>query len=92
MLVEFALDHFFRGLDDVGAAMRVEQPEVGVSLGRGPLDQTERANERTRKTLAAYGKIQDGALRRRAIERRGGNRHFAHRILLDSGRPGRHAE
>src|ERR1700686_77955 len=92
MLVEFALEHFFRGLDDVGATVRVEQTEVGVRLGCSPLDQTERANERARKTLAADGKIQDGPLGGCAIEGRGGNGHLAHRILLDSGRPGRHAE
>ena len=44
MLVELALDHFFRRLHDERAAMGIEQPEIVVRLRRGPFDQ-DRARE-----------------------------------------------
>ena len=49
MLVELALDHFFRRLDDERGAMRIEQTEIVIGLRRGPFDQAERANERPAK-------------------------------------------
>ena len=45
-----------------------------------------------RKPVSADRKIQDRALRRSAVESGLRDGHFAHRILFDAGRPGRHAE
>ena len=85
MLVELALDDFLRGLHDERAALGIEQPEIVVRLRGGPFDQTKRADERPRKTLAADRKIQDGALGRSAVERGLRHRHLAHGIPLRSG-------
>ena len=92
MLVELAFHHFFRGLDDEGAPMGIEQSKIRVRLRGGPFDQTQRANERPRKSISADRKIKDRALGGSAVERGFRDGHFAHRILFDSGRPGRHAE
>ncbi len=45
MLVELSFDHFLGRLHDERAALGIEQTEIVVGLGRGPFDQTERANE-----------------------------------------------
>ena len=92
MLVELPFHHLLRRLDDEGGAMRIEQAEIGVSLGSGPFNQAESADKGARKSITADRKIQDRALRGSAIERGCRHGHFAHGILLDSGRSGRHAE
>ena len=91
MFVELALGHFFRGLHDERAALRIEQTKIVIGLRGRPFDQTERANERPRKTLAADREIQDRALRRSAVERGFRDGHFAHRILFHAGLAGTHA-
>ena len=53
MFVQLALDHFLRRLHDQGAALGIKQSEIVVGLRRRPLDQTERANKRPRKAVAA---------------------------------------
>jgi signal transduction histidine kinase len=51
-------------------------------LGRRPFDQTERANEFSRKPITADREIQDRALGRCAVERGFRERHLAHRIFF----------
>ncbi len=46
MIVELAVDHLLRGLDDGARAPRVEQLERMIDLGRGALDDAERADQR----------------------------------------------
>ena len=53
MVVQLALDHFLRCLDDERAAMRIEQTKIVIRLRCGPFDQTEGANERPGKSITA---------------------------------------
>ena len=92
MLIELSFHHFFGRLDDESGPMGVEQAKIRVCLGRRPFDQTERANEGPRKPITADRKIKNGALGGSAVKRGLRDGHFAHRVLLDSGRSGRHAE
>ena len=71
--------------------MRIEQTEIVIGLRGRPLEQTERANERPRKTPAADRKIQDRALGRSAVESGLRDGHLAHRVLLHAGLAGAHA-
>src|SRR5205823_12239376 len=66
MLVEFALDHLFRRLNDEGGTTGVEQPKIMVGLGCAPFDQAERTNKGAAESIAAHRKIQDRTLGRRA--------------------------
>src|SRR5687767_303901 len=45
MLVEFAFHDFLGRLHDEGAAMRIEQPKIGIGLRRRPFNQAQRPNE-----------------------------------------------
>src|ERR1041385_230461 len=69
MFVELSFRNFFRRLDDEGRAVVIEQTEIGIRLRRRPFDQAQGTNERPGKSLATNRKIQNGPLRRRAVER-----------------------
>ena len=92
MIVEFPFHHLFGRLDNERGPVGIEQTEIGVRLGRGPFDQTEGADEGPRKSITADRKIQNGALGGSAVKGGLGDGHFAHRVFLDSGRSGGHAE
>ena len=57
MFIQFPLDHFFRRLDDQGAASGVEQPKIVVRLRGRPFDQTEGADEWATEAVTADRKI-----------------------------------
>ena len=57
MIVELAVDHFARGADDRAGAALVEQAEFAVGLGRGELDDAERANDRHRHPIVADAEV-----------------------------------
>src|ERR1051326_9385924 len=56
--IVFPFAHFFCGLDDQRASLGVEQSEIMIGLSGGPLNQTKRANERSRETIPADRKIE----------------------------------
>ena len=66
MIVELAVDHLLRGLDDGARAAGVEQAERAVDLGGGALDDAERADQRPRHALGADAEVLDRALGLRA--------------------------
>ena len=66
-----------------GASSR---PRPAVGLGGGELDQRERAQEAARHRLARDREVEDGALRRGAVQGVGRDLHLAHRVALDAGR------
>ena len=53
MVVELAVDHFLGGRDDGLADLRVELAQRHVGLGRGALDDAQRAHHRQRLLLPA---------------------------------------
>ena len=57
MLVELSFDHFLPCLHDQGRAFRIKQTEIVITLGGGPLDQTQCANKWPRKPITADWKI-----------------------------------
>src|SRR6266436_8238268 len=63
-----------------------------VGLRGRPFDQTQRANERSRKSIAAHRKIEDRAVSGSAMERIRRKRHLAHRIFFCPRRLLGHAE
>src|SRR5258706_10872630 len=66
MIVELAVDHLLRGLDDGIADLLVEQAHGHVGLGGGSFDDAERAHDRGRLALPADAEIAERALRLRA--------------------------
>ena len=91
MVVQFAFNDFFGRLHDQGRAFGVEQTEIVIGLGGGPLNDPESANEWARETVTADRKVKDRALGGGAIERRLGERHFSHRIFFHPRPPAGHA-
>src|SRR5436190_24249222 len=92
MLVELSFDHFLPCLHDQGRAFRIKQTEIVITLGGGPLDQTQCANKRPRKPITADWKIKDCAVGGGAVERGCRKGHLAHRILFHARPPVSHAE
>ena len=82
MVVELAVDHLLRGLDDRLADLRVEPLQFHVGFGSGALDDAERTHDGERLLLPAYLEIAERALRLRAPIAVG--RHFdrAERVCL----------
>ncbi len=74
-----------RACDRVAHA-RVEELQIDVRPGRGPLDQAERADHRARDRPPADREVQHRALRRRAVVRIGRHVHRTHRVALDARR------
>ena len=85
MVVELAVDHLLRRLDDGLAELRVEPAERHVGLGRGALDDAERAHDRQRLLLPADLEIAEGALRLRAPVAVGGDLDGAEGVGFGAG-------
>ena len=66
MVVELAVDHLLRRLDDGAGARASSRPSAMVDLGGGALDDAERADERQRHALGADAEILERALGLRA--------------------------
>ncbi len=82
MRVVVAGGDFQRGLADRRCAGLRQQAEGGVDVGRGRLDQTQRADETARHRYAGNGEVLHGALGLRAPERIGGDAQFAHAVVF----------
>ena len=85
MLIVPAVGDFLGGLDDGVAYRRVQYAQVHVGLGASQLDEAEGADELARKTEVADGEIEHGPHGGRAVQRIGGNLHFAHGVAFDTG-------
>src|SRR3990167_8654761 len=86
MLVELPLDPLLRRLDDRLADLPVKLAEIHVHLGRGALDDAERADDRGRLLLPADLEILERTLRLRAPIAVRGNFDRAEGVGLDPGR------
>ena len=84
LVVQLAVDDALRGLDDGLGLVLVQQVQVTVGLGRCLLDEAERLDEPARKAQVADGKVVDGTLGLRAVERIRRDAHFAQRILFNA--------
>ena len=73
MIVELAVDHLARGADDGAGAALVEQAKFAIGLGRGQLDDAERANDGHRHPVVADAEILPATLGLRAPIAVGGN-------------------
>ncbi len=82
MFVELPFGDLFGRLHNESAARGIEQAKVVICLRRRPFNQTERANETSRKSIPTNWKIQERALRRCAIKGRLRDGHLAHRVLF----------
>jgi hypothetical protein len=86
-----AFRHFERGLLDGCCPLGIETVEVEVGRRRGPLDQTERADELARHAQPADLEILDRTLRLRAPQRIGGHLQLAKAVSFDPETLVRHA-
>ena len=66
--------------------LRREQAELGVRLGRGQLDERQRADEASREPLSGDREVQHGSLGRGAVERIRGDGHLTHGVALRARR------
>ena len=92
MIVEFSFHNLFSRLHDQRCALGIQQTQVVIRLPGRPFDQTQRANERARKSVAAHRKIEHRAMSGSAMKRIRRKRHLAHRIFFCPRRLLGHAE
>src|SRR5207237_1523775 len=59
MLVQFALDHLFRRLNDEGGPAGVEWTKIVIGLGGAPFDQDELAKEGGGELITTKREIKD---------------------------------
>ena len=85
MRVVFARGHRPCGvLHGLGDALG-QQAQPGIDLGRGALDQPQRADEATRHRPAGDGEVLHRPLRLRTPQRIGRHVQFAHAVVFDAG-------
>ena len=84
MRVVVAVRHFQRRLADRRGLRLRQQPEAGVDLGRGGLDQAQRADEAARHRPAGDREVLHRALGLRAPQRVGGHPQLAHAVVFDA--------
>ncbi len=85
MIVELAVDHLLRRLDDGLADFLVQLAERHVGLGRGALDDAERADDRRRLAFGADLEVAEAALGLRAPIARGVDLDGAEGVGLGAG-------
>src|SRR5207244_11099863 len=66
----------FSRLHDQRCALGIQQTQVVIRLPGRPFDQTQRANERARKSVAAHRKIEHRAMSGSAMKRIRRKRHL----------------
>src|ERR1043166_5108098 len=92
MVVEFSFHNLLRCLYDQPRALGIQETEIMIGLRGCPFDQTQRADERSGKSIAAYREIEHRAVSGCAMERIRRKRHLAHRIFFCPRRLLGHAE
>ena len=91
MFVELTLRDLLGRLHDERAPFGIKQTKIVIGLRRGPLEQTEGADERARETPPADWKIEHGPLGRGTVKSGCRDGHLAHGIFFDPGFAGTHA-
>ena len=92
MVVEFSFHNLLGCRHNQRRALGIEQTEIMIDLRGRPFDQTQRADERSGKSITAYREIEHRAVSGRAMERIRRKRHLAHRIFFCPRRLLGHAE
>src|SRR5690606_31421711 len=84
VLVQLAVGHLLRRLNDGLAPLPVEPAQLHVGLSRRPLDQPQGANEGPGEPEAADWEVEDRPLGRGAVVGPGRNLHGTHGVPLDA--------
>src|SRR5947207_10323716 len=69
MVVEFSFHNLLGCRHNQRRALGIEQTEIMIDLRSRPVDQTQRADERSGKSITAYREIEHRAVSGRAMER-----------------------
>ncbi len=84
LIVQLTVGHLARGLPDRRGDLGVQEAQVGVDAGGGPLDQAQNADEGAAEAEAAYGEVADGALGGGAVVGVRRDLHGAHGVALST--------
>src|SRR5207245_5010143 len=85
LVAVLALLDLVGGADDGVGELRREAAGLFMGERGGLLDPDDRVHERRERPLAGDREVLSGPLGLDAVERRGGNRELAERVLFDAG-------